>query len=99
MSWDVITAAGGTLLITMTVGAFLIRYALVPYLKAQMTDPITVQLSSIIQLANEAVMQVGVMVKAWDGHQEWSQREVDRVWNQLLVHERMIARQRIGDEK
>lgn len=95
--WNVITAVVSTMLAMTGISGLLIRYALVPYMRAQLVDPISVQLASVIQLGNEAVMQVHVIARAWDGHLEWSQREVDRLWEQMLIHERMMSRQRTGD--
>ncbi|MCW2754664.1 MAG: hypothetical protein JWQ32_2075 [Marmoricola sp.] len=97
MSAIFFAAVGSILLTLVTLTAITIRYGLVPFMRTQLIDPILVQLASVLQLANEAVNQVHVIAAAWDGHLEWSQREVDRLWEQMLIHERILNRQRLQE--
>lgn len=90
--WNMVTGVVVTMVGMTTLVGVVVRFALVPYMRGQLVDPIALQLASIIQLANDASNQVGVIVRAWDGHLEWSQREVDRLWEQLLINERLKNR-------
>lgn len=96
--WGIIVSVVATMVGMTGLGGLAIRYALVPYMSSQLVDPIRVDLASIINLANEAVMQVQVIVRAYDGNQEWTQREVDRLWERLLINERVSLRQRTAGQ-
>lgn len=91
--WDIVTAVVSTLVGTAVLGGLMIRYALLPYMKSQLIDPVITQLATIGQIANDAMSQVRIIGNMWDGHQEWSQREVDRIWAELMRSERVSRRQ------
>lgn len=85
-----ITAVVSTLVGTTILLGLFIRFGLVPYMRSQLIDPILVQFASVIQLANEATLQVHVIARAWDGHLESSDREFQRLWEAHRLTERMI---------
>lgn len=88
--WNELLAITSTLVACTALGGLFIRYALVPYFQEQLVKPILAQLASVVQIANDAVMQVKVIANAWDHHQEWSQDEVDRIWAELRSGERVV---------
>lgn len=89
--WNVIAAVASTLVAASVLGGLGIRYILVPYFRAQLTDPLVSQMGNVVQIANDALREVRIIVNAWDYHQNWSQREVDRIWQELNSGRRKVS--------
>lgn len=68
---------------------FLIRYALLPYLESNVVKPALGKLDQISDEMSSRAAQMSddmrAMARAYDGHLEWSQGEVDRIWRALDV--------------
>jgi hypothetical protein len=59
--------------------AFAVRFALIPFLERRWSQPI----QEIIGQVREMKAEIEVMSRAFDGHLDWSQREVDQLWSAL----------------
>jgi len=58
---------------------FLVRYALIPFLERRWSKPIEEMIGDIREMKAEVV----VISRAFDGHLDWSQREVDQIWSAI----------------
>lgn len=86
------TAVASTILTILGTSLVLIvRYGLVPYLERRWQAPI----EEMIGIIREMKAEVVVISRAFDGHLDWSQREVDQIWkaiNRRKANEKSNAR-------
>lgn len=60
-----------------------IRFGLVPYIERVLIRPLLVDLTSLVRLADDTHKEMQQISKMWDHHLEWSQKEVDMIWERL----------------
>jgi hypothetical protein len=68
-----------------------IRYGLIPYLERRWQKPVEEMIGTVREMKAEVV----VISRAFDGHLDWSQREVDQIWlaiNRRKRHEKSNPR-------
>lgn len=73
---EITIAATGLLLSIATLIGLLARYVLLPWLKDQLINP---GLDKLEEIRDD----MRAMARAYDGHLEWSQGEVDRIWDAI----------------
>jgi hypothetical protein len=59
--------------------AFGIRFALVPFLEKRWSGPVDEMIGNLREMKAEII----VISRAFDGHLDWSQREVDQIWSAI----------------
>lgn len=69
----------GLSLLISGVVVFLVRFALVPFLERRWSSAVEEAVGYIREMRAE----ITVMSRAFDGHLDWSQREVDQIWAAL----------------
>lgn len=73
---EIITIMGAAVALAiglLTLIGFVVRYVLLPYFKEHVAGPAA-------EALNEIRDDIRAMARAYDGHLEWSQGEVDRIW-------------------
>lgn len=77
----VIGAAVGLTIGLLTLAGLAVRYVLFPWLKEHLADP-----------AADIRDDIRAMARAYDGHLEWSQNEVDRIWKAIDALAETVAK-------
>jgi hypothetical protein len=68
----ILTIAGSALIVV-------VRYGLVPYLERRWQEPLEEMIGTVREMKAEVV----VISRDFDGHLDWSQREVDQMWKAI----------------
>lgn len=71
---------GGAISLT----GILVRFTLVPYLEHRLLSKFTILLNELLETKAEII----AVARMFDGHLEWSQDEVDRIWVEIRSRKR-----------
>lgn len=95
MDWQVVSAALGSAVSLSVLAGLAVRVALVPYLRDHLFAPVqqtnkqvtenhhSNDQPTVLDRLDDVHNEVKAMSRMFDGHLDWSQREVDRIWNEL----------------